>query len=197
MSNSKKVLAILAHEINEHDKSQSACVAKGAMHAIRIGQLLIEAKRVVPHGAFSDWVKSNTNVTQRSCQRYMTIARDRKLREAVRSEYDTVSHLTITKAVKLAKLNQTRDELAAAINEDWAETLDAQRAIADHIAAARNQLFEKNDQGLVQWLASDAGFTNGFAQMAPKLLSGEYNEKAWTDALLADAEARLSARGAS
>jgi hypothetical protein len=43
-SNSGPVLADIAQEINEHDKARRACEVKGIMHALRIGQLLIEAK---------------------------------------------------------------------------------------------------------------------------------------------------------
>jgi hypothetical protein len=51
-SNSSTVLDDLAKEINEHDDAKRACEVKGVMHGIKIGQLLIEAKKVTPHGKF-------------------------------------------------------------------------------------------------------------------------------------------------
>ena len=54
-ANSAVVLTDLAQEINQHDKSRRACEVKGVMHAIRMGELLIEAKKVAPHGAFRAW----------------------------------------------------------------------------------------------------------------------------------------------
>ena len=59
-SNSDVVLDDLAKEINEHDQARRAAEVKGMMHFIKIGELLNEAKKVVPHGQFMDWVKGNT-----------------------------------------------------------------------------------------------------------------------------------------
>jgi hypothetical protein len=115
-SNSGQALAALAQEINEHDEARRACEVKGVMHACRIGQLLIQAKRITPHGGFLDWLKASTAVTPRMCQMYMAIARDHRLTEQIELEYETVSHLTIAKAVKLAREHQSLEQHAAEIN---------------------------------------------------------------------------------
>jgi hypothetical protein len=86
-SNSDAVLLSLAQEINNHDEARRACEVKGIMHACRIGQLLIEAKKVVLHGRFLDWVKEHTAVTPRMCQIYMKIARSEHLTWRIEHEY--------------------------------------------------------------------------------------------------------------
>ncbi len=93
-ANSAVVLADLAQEINQHNKSKRACEVKGIMHVIRMGELLIEAKKVAPHGTFRDWVNENTTVSQRMAQMYMTIAGDERIVDQVAREYETVSHLS-------------------------------------------------------------------------------------------------------
>ncbi len=93
-SNSAPVLADLAQEINQHDKSRRACEVKGMMHGLRMGELLIEAKKVAPHGTFRAWVSENTTISQRMAQIYMTVARDERIAEMWVDEYETVSHLS-------------------------------------------------------------------------------------------------------
>ena len=116
-SNSQPLLADLAQEINEHDKAKRACEVKGVMHFMKMGELLIEAKKIVPHGKFSAWVKENISVTPRTAQMYMRIAQDDRITESFIREYETVSHLTINKAVELSRQHKTVEEAAASITD--------------------------------------------------------------------------------
>jgi hypothetical protein len=188
MSNSGSALANLAQEINEHDKARRACEIKGVMHACRIGQLLIEAKDIVPHDGFLDWLKANTAVTPRMCQMYMAIARDRFLTERIEREYETVSHLTIAKAVKLAKQHRTLDEVARHINELSAKLTENQQKISGTLGEVQ-QTFT-NERDFKSWIVN-VGFSQAFTEKVPELLAVKYDDWAWTDALLADLETRM------
>ncbi len=130
-SNSAIVLTDLAQEINQHEKSRRACEVKGIMHAIRMGELLIEAKKVAPHGTFRAWVEDNTSVSLRMAQMYMRIAGDRRIVDMVAHEYETVSHLTITQAVKLAQQHKAVETLVKEIKVIWKRVQADQREVAN------------------------------------------------------------------
>jgi phage N-6-adenine-methyltransferase len=70
-------------------------------HAIRCGELLIQAKAQVPHGQWLLWIKSNLTLKLRQCQVYMRIA---EKREAINAQ--STAHLTIDGA--LALIAETR-----------------------------------------------------------------------------------------
>jgi hypothetical protein len=69
-------LAVLAERANvEHhafETTQSAALA----HAIAAGTALIEAKSLVRHGEWLDWVAEHCDFTDRTAQRYMQLARN-------------------------------------------------------------------------------------------------------------------------
>lgn len=190
MSNSGPVLASLAKEINEHDKARRACEIKGVMHACRIGQVLAKAKKIVPHGGFIEWLKANTTVTPRMCQMYMAIARDRRLTDQIEHEYETVSHLTIAKAVNLARQHKTLDEAAEYINKSWAKMTENQKQMASILGEFQSSFDDAGD--FKSWVKECKGFSEAFAETIPGLLANEYDNDAWTDAMLANIEAKLA-----
>jgi len=62
-----------ANEINhEHDLFVSSA-RTGLEHAVRCGELLIEAKQNMPHGGWKVWVDENCNFSYRTAQVYMRI----------------------------------------------------------------------------------------------------------------------------
>ena len=44
-------------------------------HAVIAGELLIEAKRQVPHGQWLPWLRSTCGLSERTAQAYMRLAR--------------------------------------------------------------------------------------------------------------------------
>ena len=187
-ANSAVVLDDLAQEINQHDKSKRACEVKGIMHTIRMGEILIEAKKVAPHGTFRDWVNENTTVSQRMAQMYMTVARNSQIVDMVASEYETISHLTLTQAVKLARQHKTLDAIAENIKGIDKRRQDSQRDMAAGLASARES-FEGDGETFKKWMVEDVGFSQSFAETAAGLIGEEYDDGAWMDALLTDLEA--------
>lgn len=191
-SNSGAVLASLAQEINEQDESRRACEVKGVMHGFRIGQLLLEAKKITPHGEFLDWVKSNTRVTPRMCQIYMRVARSPRLQHLIESDYETVSHLTLTKAIKLDPQPKSREnayfrEMVKSIRKAWNRHLEHRREFVRCLGEAREDLFKDDDEGFKRWLVDNASVGAAFAEKIPGLLDNvEYDDEAWTEAMLDD-----------
>lgn len=61
-------------------------------HAIRCGELLIEAKAALPHGSWGDWISENFPASNRTAQGYMRLARA--------EDAQALAHLGIEGALK-------------------------------------------------------------------------------------------------
>ena len=158
------------------------------MHAIRMGELLIEAKKVAPHGTFRAWVEANTSVSQRMAQMYMKVAGDRRIVDMIAHEYETVSHLTITQAVKLAQRHKAVDTLIEEIKVIWKRREDSTREIAKGLAEVQES-FKGDNETFKKWMVEAVGFSQSYAETAAGLVGKEYDDEAWTDAILTDLEA--------
>lgn len=66
----------LVARINEEAASAEAALLSGAEHARRCGELLIEAKGLVPHGQWADWLTENFARSPRTARACMQLARD-------------------------------------------------------------------------------------------------------------------------
>jgi hypothetical protein len=64
----------LALEIRaEHQAAQDAA-ASAVVHAIRAGELLLQAKAQLPHGAFGTWIRERCEFSDRTARGYMRLA---------------------------------------------------------------------------------------------------------------------------
>jgi hypothetical protein len=77
-------LPILADEIRRAHADARAAAAWSIAKAKEAGALLIEAKKLVPHGGWLPWLKEHCALSERSAQRYMHL---------VNFKSDTVSDL--------------------------------------------------------------------------------------------------------
>ncbi len=59
----------------EHQACRSAAQS-AVQHAIRAGELLLEAKSKIPHGQWLSWLEGNCGVAERTAQAYMRLARE-------------------------------------------------------------------------------------------------------------------------
>jgi hypothetical protein len=85
-----RALPDLAADIRREVDAAEADYRSAVAHAIRAGELLIEAKAQVPHGGWLSWLEANTSVSDRHARRFMQLARNRtrvadlpSIREAV------------------------------------------------------------------------------------------------------------------
>lgn len=83
-------LAKLAIDINAEIRAAEASYRKALDHAVRVGQLLIEAKALVNHGEWLPWLEANCAVKRTQAEKYMRLAR---------ANYHPSGNLTITEAV--------------------------------------------------------------------------------------------------
>jgi hypothetical protein len=69
----------LAHEINRQQQLADDHFRTSIDHALRVGQLLLDAKARVPHGEWLTWLAANTSVSDRTARGYMQLARQRQI----------------------------------------------------------------------------------------------------------------------
>ena len=67
-------LAVTASEIHNEHQAAQRCASEAVTHAIRAGELLIQAKAALPHGAFGSWLSTNVEFSDRTSRGYMQLA---------------------------------------------------------------------------------------------------------------------------
>ena len=84
-------LTDLATAINaEHEQARQALL-RGCEHAVKAGELLLEAKAKVKRGQWLPWLAVNCDVAERTAQLYMRLARNRDQLEADNADLGTVT----------------------------------------------------------------------------------------------------------
>jgi Protein of unknown function (DUF3102) len=71
-------LVILAEQINTEHRACEVAVASAVEHAIRCGELLVEAKREASHGNWLPWLQENFEGSHDTAQVYMRLHRRRE-----------------------------------------------------------------------------------------------------------------------
>jgi hypothetical protein len=100
-------LADLAARINAEHAAAEAVIASWLDHAITAGELLIEAKGMVPHGQWIDWVRDHCRrVSVRMVQIYMQLVRYKALLESAKA--NSISHMSIDEAIRIVREAEKR-----------------------------------------------------------------------------------------
>lgn len=113
-------LDALATRINEEHRACERAVVSAVEHAIRAGEMLLEAKEHAGHGNWGDWLRENFEGSVRTAQVYTRLANNKDALNAQRS-----AHLSIEGALR---------ELSAPEPEDDGsrkETFEIIRAMVD------------------------------------------------------------------
>ena len=111
---SSAVDTTLATQINEALAESNRLAESAVMEAARAGKLMIEAKKQVPHGQWSQWIQENCHMTDRNARRYMQLARELpKLGDHRRAE---VMSLPIREAVQAIAQSKPTPVVSAAQN---------------------------------------------------------------------------------
>jgi hypothetical protein len=114
-------LSKLAADIHCESAAAEANMRQGYAHAVAAGRMLLEAKPLVGHGGWLEWIEKTCRVSVRSAQRYMQVARDLpKLDEANATR---VAEMSLRDALQLGA--KTTRMLAPMEPEQRAATLAA------------------------------------------------------------------------
>ena len=90
----------LAARIREEHDAVSVALYDGLRHARAAGMLLIEAKKLVPHGEWLPWLKANCGTSERTAQAYMKVAKANPQRVADLSFREALNSLATPSSTK-------------------------------------------------------------------------------------------------
>jgi Protein of unknown function (DUF3102) len=97
-------LTDLAARIKAEHQASANAMQRGVEHAIRVGELLIEAKDKISHGQWLPWLTEHCAMSERTSQLYMRLARSKPELEA---NPQHVADMTMRGAVAVLENNAT------------------------------------------------------------------------------------------
>ena len=110
--------ADLVPQIVEEHEAADRCHSEAVIHAIRAGELLLEAKSKVQHGAWRNWLQSYCDLKERTAQVYMQLA---QLPPEIRSSAADLSMrgalATIARKHAITDQSKTIDEEAEEVSQ--------------------------------------------------------------------------------
>ena len=161
---------------------------KGGEAVLTIGRCLIEAKKLLPHGAWLPWLNEKVSYSERTARRFMQMYRDLSNRPAL-------TDLGKSKALALLALpEKERDEFMAENNvvdmttrqlEQAIKELDEARAAAEHAAADQRAAEQARDK-----MAEDMRLLNARLSGAREEREQAVQDIARLEAELAEVKAR-------
>lgn len=119
-------LAPLAKKINDATNSAEASVRTSMDRALEAGALLTEAKKLVQHGEWENWLTANCDVAPRTAQAYMRLAKSIPLLDEAKAQ--RVADLPVREAVRAISTNPTQPVQTRHQNIFIAKKDDADRA---------------------------------------------------------------------
>lgn len=168
-------LATLAEQINHEHRQCTAAVNAGLQHALEAGRLLIEAKKLCPHGTWGQWLADNFEGSTRTAQVYIRVA---KARPELEAKAQRSADLSLDKALKLLAAPQSREERPVLptrperpfwsvheSNKRMVKRLDIERCIG-HLLNWAVENGVKKEHRLAQWLCPAEGWMNRERQFA-------------------------------
>lgn len=132
----------LAGYIRERDREDQQLANVMFIHAIERGRWLTEAKAMVPHGEWGNWLKKNVNYSQSRAQELMNLYRkcgDEQENLFGPPKSQALGNLSVTKALMLIDLPD--DELA-----ELMASRDVESMTTREVAAMKKELKESRRQ---------------------------------------------------
>jgi hypothetical protein len=105
----------LAARIRIEHRAASDKLSEALAHAMAAGDLLIEAKALVPHGGWLPWLADHVDISERTAQLYMRVAKNRAEIEA--SKAQRIADLSLGEAMALLALSSDVRKLLSFIKE--------------------------------------------------------------------------------
>ncbi len=94
----------IASEIDREHQAAYGKAREALQHARRAGELLLQAKAAIGHGAFGKWLTEHISFAERTAQAYMRIASNWP---AIEAKSAAVADLTVRGALAAVKKNNT------------------------------------------------------------------------------------------
>jgi hypothetical protein len=140
-------LRTLTADIRHHHTEAQRCAGEAVEHARQAGELLLQVKAGLEHGAWLPWLREQVEVSPRQAQRYMRVAENwdrladasRVSHLSLRQVLDAIAEPRLTELQRAHALEAEADELrtelqALRIRVDAAQTLEECMAIRGRAA---------------------------------------------------------------
>lgn len=88
----------LANKINEATTAAESHARSAMQYALTAGELLVQAKSLVPHGEWQQWVEANCTIAPRTASAYMRLSA--RLPELPEAERQRVADLPLRDAIR-------------------------------------------------------------------------------------------------
>lgn len=113
-------------------------------YGIEIGRRLCEAKELVGHGEWLNYLAENTEFSQPSASRFMKLfneyGADQNSLFGAEAKYSTLNNLSVSNALRLLAVpEEERESFAAEIDAEHISTRELEKAIAERDTARRLQ----------------------------------------------------------
>jgi hypothetical protein len=134
-------LDTLAARINEEHRACETAANAALTHAMSAGELLMEAKGQLSHGAFGPWLTENFAGSDRTARAYMRVYSHREELEAKRQSSATLSldgalrALSATKDAPQSERPATLEEMEARAEDALSEARAGALGIAENLDA--------------------------------------------------------------
>ena len=172
----------IAIEINTIKKQTQKVMLSAS---IEIGRRLSEAKSLVPHGSWGDWLEQNVNYSERTAQNLIKIYdqySDKGMDALFGNDLDAFAELSYTQAVALLAL-PTVDErkefvethdMETMSTRELQEAIKAQKAAEDEAANLKEKLKAEKEKS--RKLQDEAAIQNGNLRETQKRLQEKTEE---------------------
>lgn len=136
-----------------------------AQNLIQYGRVLVEAKPLVPHGEFGNWVQTNFGMSERSAQSYMAVWR----KFGGKSQFQSIQFSNLQKMLSLPEGTEN----------DFAESHDLENMTAREVEKAVQKVREeeRNKRNLAMAEAAEAIQNERSARLAAENMVKELESK--------------------
>lgn len=160
-------------------------------YAVEIGRRLTEARELVPHGGWLDWLRDEAGMSQPTANRLMTVFReygaDQQSLFGPVTKYSTLNNLPVSKALALLAVpEEERESFAAEVGAEALSTRELEAAIRERDQA--RQALQTSEARLTDTQRTLAGAHQQISELRERLTQAQADVEA------ADTEAERNER---
>lgn len=141
-------------------------------YAVEIGRRLTEAKELVPHGEWMNWLKEETEFSQPTANRFMRVFAEYGAEQGnlfgAETKYSTLNNLSVSNALRLLAVpEEERESFALEVDAEHLSTKELEEAIrerdeakkrAEDAEARMNEYIDKADRNVDHYMNESLQF---------------------------------------
>lgn len=142
-------LVNLAERIREEYQACFKSIRQGVEHALKVGELLVQAKELVKHGDWEQWVEANCGFTTRTARRYTRAFKKFQLGLV---KTDTMSEMTLNDFLVQAgaegRVGERREPSRKTLKRAKVEAAEEIIALLNRLETLVTQVFHSEEKAL-------------------------------------------------